>query len=70
MVVVFLRQGFIKPLEEMKLTIKFLPGIPERFDKTFKIQVAHFEPEVIRVMCEGTFPRVTLDLPRYNDPQG
>lgn len=54
----------------MVLAVKFLPGIPDKFQKTFKIQVAHFEPEDITVFCEGIFPRITLDLPRYDDPEG
>ena len=54
----------------MALTVKFLPGVPDRFERTFKILVAHFEPEDITIFCEGIFPRITLDLPRYDDPQG
>lgn len=54
----------------MKLKVVFLPGLPNQFEKQFKIQVAHFEPETITVFCEGTFPRVSLDLPRYQDPSG
>ena len=46
------------------LTVRFYPGVPDMFDSTFQIQVAHFQPENIRVFCEGLFPRITLDLPR------
>ena len=48
----------------MTLTIRFLPGIPDVFHKTFPIQVAHFEPDNITVNGEGVFPRISLDLPR------
>ena len=48
----------------MTLTIRFLPGVPDVFLKTFPIQVAHFEPDVITVNGEGVFPRISLDLPR------
>ena len=54
----------------MVLTVKFLPGVPDKFQRSFKIQVAHFEPEDISIFCEGIFPRITLDLPRYDDPEG
>lgn len=63
-------KGYIKALEKQEITIKFLPGIPDTFKKSFQIQVAHFEPETITVFCDGIFPRISLDLPRYIDPMG
>ncbi|KAF6031346.1 HYDIN [Bugula neritina] len=54
----------------MVLQVKFFPGVPDKFEKSFKIQVAHFEPETITIFCEGIFPRICLDLPRYSDPEG
>ncbi len=35
------------------LTVKFLPGVPEKFQKTFQIQVAHFEPDEVHLYGEG-----------------
>ena len=52
------------------LTIRFLPGVPEKFHKSFLIQVAHFEPDVVNLYGEGVFPRVSLDLPRLGDEEG
>ncbi|XP_046359897.2 hydrocephalus-inducing protein homolog isoform X3 [Haliotis rufescens] len=60
--------GYIEPLSEQKVTVKFLPGVPERFHKNFMIQVAHFEPDIINLYGEGVFPRISLDLPRLKDP--
>ncbi|XP_069113582.1 hydrocephalus-inducing protein homolog isoform X2 [Argopecten irradians] len=62
--------GFVEPLSEQKLVIKYLPGVPEVFSKTFQIQVAHFEPDKICIHGEGVFPRISLDLPRTSDPEG
>ncbi|XP_025115052.1 hydrocephalus-inducing protein-like isoform X4 [Pomacea canaliculata] len=62
--------GKIGPFGEQKLEVHFLPGVPECFHKTFAIQVAHFEPDVISISGEGVFPRVSLDLPRYTDAEG
>ena len=59
--------GYIEPLSEQKLTVKYLPGIPEAFSKDFIIQVAHFEPDVISLKGDGVFPRISLDLPRTPD---
>ncbi|XP_043935458.1 hydrocephalus-inducing protein homolog [Protopterus annectens] len=56
--------GFIKAHEQYTLKVFYLPGVPEAFHKTFEIQVSHFEPDIISLMGEGIFPRITLDLPR------
>ena len=52
------------------LVVKFLPGVPEKFHKSFEIQVAHFEPDTINLFGEGVFPRISLDLPRLGDLTG
>ncbi|KAK3085440.1 hypothetical protein FSP39_003318 [Pinctada imbricata] len=62
--------GYIKPGEEQTLTVKYMPGVPEDFEKRFTIQVAHFEPEVITIKGSGVFPRISLDLPRNSDTEG
>ncbi|XP_033625714.1 hydrocephalus-inducing protein homolog [Asterias rubens] len=62
--------GRIEALQELKLLVKFLPGVPEKFHKSFDIQVAHFEPDTINLCGEGVFPRISLDLPRYGDEEG
>ena len=36
---VFSFQGIIEPFSEQKLQVRFLPGVPERFVKSFSIQV-------------------------------
>lgn len=46
-------QGFIEAHSEQVLTVKFLPGVPEKFQKTFQIQVAHFEPDEVHLFGEG-----------------
>ncbi|XP_071959113.1 hydrocephalus-inducing protein homolog isoform X2 [Antedon mediterranea] len=62
--------GHIEAHSEQRLTIKFLPGIPSKFHKSFEIQVAHFEPDCINLCGEGVFPRVSIDLPRFADLEG
>ena len=32
--------------------------------------MAHFEPDNINICGEGVFPRISLDLPRFEDPDG
>lgn len=62
--VVFLMKGHLEPYAEMRLSVYYLPGIPEVFHKTFQLQVAFYEAENITVRGEGIFPRLCLDLPR------
>ncbi|KAL3860158.1 hypothetical protein ACJMK2_010318 [Sinanodonta woodiana] len=62
--------GYIEAMSQQKLTIKYLPGVPEKFDKSFRIQVAHFEPDLITIHGEGVFPRISLDIPRHSDEAG
>ncbi|KAJ8339698.1 hypothetical protein SKAU_G00343310 [Synaphobranchus kaupii] len=58
------RTGHIEPKAEKKLTVYYLPGVPEVFHTTFDLQVSFFEVETITLRGEGIFPRVCLDLPR------
>ncbi|XP_059569698.1 hydrocephalus-inducing protein homolog [Alligator mississippiensis] len=56
--------GYIESEKEQVLKVYYLPGVPEVFQRTFQIQVAHLESESITLKGEGTFPRICLDLPR------
>ncbi|XP_054856814.1 hydrocephalus-inducing protein homolog [Eublepharis macularius] len=56
--------NYIESEKEQVLKVYYLPGVPEVFQRTFKIQVAHLEPDIITLKGEGIFPRICLDLPR------
>ncbi|XP_073081517.1 hydrocephalus-inducing protein homolog [Manis javanica] len=56
--------GFISSHEEQVLKVYYLPGVPEVFQRSFQIQIAHLDPENITLNGEGIFPRICLDLPR------
>ncbi|XP_041629003.1 hydrocephalus-inducing protein homolog isoform X2 [Vulpes lagopus] len=56
--------GFIRSNEERVLKVYYLPGVPEIFQRSFQIQIAHLDPENITLHGEGIFPRICLDLPR------
>ncbi|KAM7059176.1 hydrocephalus-inducing protein homolog [Molossus nigricans] len=56
--------GFISSLKEQVLKVYYLPGVPEVFQRSFQIQIAHLDPENITLSGEGIFPRICLDLPR------
>ncbi|XP_059006937.1 hydrocephalus-inducing protein homolog [Mustela lutreola] len=56
--------GFISSHQEQELKVYYLPGVPEVFQRSFQIQIAHLDPENITLRGEGIFPRICLDLPR------
>ncbi|KAB1274159.1 Hydrocephalus-inducing protein-like protein [Camelus dromedarius] len=56
--------GFISSHQEQVLKVYYLPGVPEVFQRSFQIQIAHLDPENITLSGEGIFPRICLDLPR------
>nr|XP_012627881.1 hydrocephalus-inducing protein homolog isoform X3 [Microcebus murinus] len=56
--------GFISAHNEQVLKVYYLPGVPELFQRSFQIQIAHLDPEKITLSGEGIFPRICLDLPR------
>lgn len=47
------------------MTIKYLPGSPKQFSKTFQIQISHFAPEDILIEGDAGFADIMLDLPRF-----
>ncbi|KAL2094103.1 hypothetical protein ACEWY4_011415 [Coilia grayii] len=59
--------GYVEANTEQRISVYYLPGIPEVFHRSFHLQVAFFEPETISLRGEGVFPRVCLDLPRDLD---
>ena len=56
--------GYVPALEHQKITINYLPGVPMKFDEKFKIQVAHFEPDVITITGAAVFPRIGFNVPQ------
>ncbi|NWV44296.1 HYDIN protein, partial [Grantiella picta] len=55
--------GSIAPGKKQVLKICYLPGRLRVFCSTFQVQVSHLEPVDILLKGEGTFPRITVDLP-------
>ncbi|XP_059682609.1 hydrocephalus-inducing protein homolog [Gavia stellata] len=56
--------GYLGPGKQHVLKVYYLPGVPGIFFKTFEIQVGHLKPKEISLKGEGSFPRISLDLPR------
>ncbi|XP_077566662.1 hydrocephalus-inducing protein homolog isoform X1 [Stigmatopora nigra] len=56
--------GYIEAGMILCLRVRYLPGIPEKFEKEFRLVVAHLPPQVIKLTGEGVFPKISLNLPR------
>jgi hydrocephalus-inducing protein len=64
--------GICAPFTSTIITIKFLPNLPEIFEKIIFLQIAHFQPDEIRLIGTGMFCRLEINLPRYiteNSPE-
>lgn len=57
-------QGYIEAGSDYRLRVLYLPGIPEKFEKQFQLDVAHLPPQIITLTGEGVFPKISLNLPR------
>lgn len=61
--------GQIAASSKQKIVVRMLPGLPQRVHEVLLLQVGHFEPEAVVIMAEGTYPRVTVSLPRLETPE-
>ncbi|XP_051916753.1 hydrocephalus-inducing protein homolog isoform X2 [Hippocampus zosterae] len=57
-------KGYIDAGSKYCLRVLYLPGIPEKFEKQFQLDVAHLPPQIITLTGEGVFPKISLNLPR------
>uniref|UniRef100_A0A8D0AXJ9 HYDIN axonemal central pair apparatus protein n=1 Tax=Sander lucioperca TaxID=283035 RepID=A0A8D0AXJ9_SANLU len=60
----FVCQGHIDAGAEQLLHVRYLPGIPEVFEKRLQLQVAFLPLQDILLTGEGVFPRIRLNLPQ------
>lgn len=60
-------QGTIGPGHRDAIRLRVTPGIPDRIAEEIVLEIAHCEPEVIRVVGEGTFQGLVLSLPRMDE---
>ncbi|KAG7386322.1 hypothetical protein PHYPSEUDO_000450 [Phytophthora pseudosyringae] len=60
--------GKIAPNEKQRILVRLRPGIPEYFEETVVLEIAHFQPIPFKLFGSGTFAAVSLNLPRENHP--
>ncbi|KAF1774057.1 Abnormal spindle-like microcephaly-associated protein, ASH domain [Phytophthora cactorum] len=56
------------PNEKQRILVRLRPGIPEYFEETVVLEIAHFQPIPFKLFGTGTFAAVSLNLPRENHP--
>ncbi|PAA50321.1 hypothetical protein BOX15_Mlig000423g3, partial [Macrostomum lignano] len=61
--------GTVSPDSTVQLRVLYHPGHPDKFQRTFKLQVAHFPAKEVTVRGEASFPRLFLDIPRCPEAQ-
>lgn len=60
--------GKIAPNDKQKILVRLRPGIPEQFEETLILEVAHFQPIEFKLFGVGIFASVNINLPRENHP--
>ena len=59
----------IMPDGDVKITVKFMPGIVANITEEFYIEIAHFEPERFVICCVSIYPGILLSLNRKNEEE-
>lgn len=60
-------KGLIEADKSETITVKYLPGSPRKFSKTFQLQISHFAPEEITIHGDAGFADIVLDIPRFEN---
>uniref|UniRef100_K3W9R0 Abnormal spindle-like microcephaly-associated protein ASH domain-containing protein n=1 Tax=Globisporangium ultimum (strain ATCC 200006 / CBS 805.95 / DAOM BR144) TaxID=431595 RepID=K3W9R0_GLOUD len=60
--------GKVAPNDKQKVIVRLRPGIPEQFEETLVLEVAHFQPIEFKLFGVGIFASVNINLPRENHP--
>ncbi|KAF1330314.1 Hydrocephalus-inducing protein, partial [Globisporangium splendens] len=58
----------VAPNGKQKIVVRLRPGIPEQFEETLVLEVAHFQPIEFKLFGVGIFASVNINLPRENHP--
>ncbi|CAG9464033.1 unnamed protein product [Pedinophyceae sp. YPF-701] len=49
------------------IKLRITPGVPDLLNEVVLLEVAHCEPEELRIHCEGIFQGLLMSLPRINE---
>ncbi|XP_060535556.1 hydrocephalus-inducing protein homolog [Cylas formicarius] len=58
------KTGLVAPSESVSLTVRYFPGIPGEFSKTFVVEIGYLDPSEILVSGYATPSQVYLSVPR------
>jgi len=56
--------GIVSAKGAISLTVAICPGTPEAFDETATLQIGHLDPIDIRLVGNGVYPTVGVELPK------
>jgi hydrocephalus-inducing protein len=57
--------GKVAANQQLKVIVRFRPGLPTYLKASFTAFVGHFDPVEIQCFCQGVFPCAVVSLPRY-----
>ena len=62
-------QGKIGATEKAKISMKITPGIPDYLEEVIQVEVAHYDPILLKLSARGIYPALLFHLPRPEDPK-
>lgn len=57
-------RGLVPEQDKKKITVKMTPGIPDKIEEYFLVELAHFDPIRFSLSAHGTYPAIILGLAR------
>jgi Flagellar-associated PapD-like len=60
-------QGKVGASEKAKVSIKITPGIPDSLEEVIEVEIAHYDPILLRLTARGIYPALLFHLPRPDD---
>ena len=62
-------QGKVGASEKAKVSMKITPGIPDYLEEVIQVEIAHYDPILLKLSAQGIYPALLFHLPRPEDPK-
>lgn len=60
-------QGKVGASEKAKISMKITPGVPDYLEEVIQVEIAHYDPILLKLNAKGIYPALLFHLPRPDD---
>ena len=60
-------QGKVSANEKAKIVVKITPGVPDYLEEVIQVEIAHYDPILVKLVAKGIFPALFFHLTRPED---